>query len=100
MDKKAILRIAFTGLFCVIGCQDAAHLPEAQVLGGGKVHKTREEVKALFPDAKWLELKQGEASFMFCANDLPAYGNFRMEVQGWVFRRRTQQSGNACLRLS
>ena len=90
MLKKALLRIGATALFFVTGCQDAAPLPEAQVLGGGKVYKTREEVKALYPKAKWLETMQGETSFMFCANDLPAYGNSRMEVQGWVFRRHSK----------
>lgn len=55
------------------------------------MYKTREEVRALFPKAQWLETKQGETSFMFCANDLPAYGNSRMEIQGWVFRRHSKE---------
>jgi hypothetical protein len=27
---------------------------------------------------------------MFCAYDLPAYGNSRMEIQGWVSRRHSK----------
>jgi hypothetical protein len=90
MLNKAIPRIAATMLFCVTGCQDAAHLPKTQILGGGTEYKTSEEVRALFPEAKWLEFKQGDTDFMFCANVLPAYGNSRMEVQGWVFRHHSK----------
>jgi hypothetical protein len=90
MLRELVLRIAATALFCVSSCQDATPLPDAQVFGGGNVYKTREEVRAQFPKARWLETKQGDTSFMFCANDLPAYGNSRMEVQGWVFTRHSK----------
>jgi hypothetical protein len=91
MLKKAIVQRAATALFCVTGCQDAAPLSEAPVLGGGKVYKTRDEVRALFPKGQWLETKQGETSFMFCADHLPAYGNSRMVVQGWAFRTYSKE---------
>ena len=86
MLKKATLRMVSTVIFCITGCQDTAHVPVAQVLGRGKACKTHGEVKALFPNAQWLEIEQGETSFMFCANDLPAYSNSSMVIQGWVYR--------------
>jgi hypothetical protein len=90
MLKEVILQITAAAFFCVTSCEDCGPLPQAQVLAGGNVYKTREEVRALFPKAKWLEFKHGEASFLFCANDLPAYGNSRMEIQGWAFRSPTK----------
>jgi hypothetical protein len=86
MLNETLLRIGVTALLCVTICQNAAPLPQAQVLGGGKVYKTPEEIRVQYPKAKWLESKHGETSFLFCANDLPAYGNSRIEIQGWVFR--------------
>lgn len=94
MFKEATLLIGAAALICAAGCQkNDPPKPAARTLEdtGDKVLKTREDVKALFPDAAWLEAKQGEASFMFCANDLPAYGSSKIEVHGWVFRRHSEQ---------
>lgn len=87
MLKQAILRIGAIAFICVTGCQPAAPKPEERFFRGGKAYKTHEEMKAEFPKAQWLEAKQGETSFMFCANDLTAWGVSRMEIQGFVFRR-------------
>lgn len=92
MLKEIVLQSAAMALFCILSWHCSERFSDAQSLeeGGSKVHKTREEVRSLFPRAKWIEINQGEASFMFCANDLPAYGNSRMEIQGWVFRRHSK----------
>jgi hypothetical protein len=107
MVKHVILLMGTVALICAAGCQNNdSPMPETQVrdssmniylyppLGegvGGKVLKTPEDVKDLFPDAIWLETQQGEARFMFCANDLPAYGSSRIDIHGWVFRRHSNQ---------
>jgi hypothetical protein len=53
----------------------------------GKVLKTREDVRTLFPSAdSWLETQHGAADFIFCTNPLPSWGNSEIEIHGWVFR--------------
>jgi hypothetical protein len=98
--NEITLLLVVTVLVCVTSCQKAAPQPEAQSLEqtghpwgdeGGKVFKTREDVKAQFPTADWLETQQGEAKFIFCSKDLPAFGNSRIVVHGWVFRSHSNQ---------
>jgi hypothetical protein len=94
MLKQATLLLATAALMCAASCQkNDRPMAEAQALrtGGGKVLKTRDDVQAMFPAAKWLETEQGERRFMFCANDLPALANGKMEIHGWVFRRHSDQ---------
>jgi len=80
-------------LICAAGCQKTASMRMAQALGDaeGKVLKTHEDVKALFPDAEWLESQQAEARFMFCANYLPSYGSSKIDIHAWAFRRHSNQ---------
>ena len=59
--------------------------------------KTAEDVKALFPDAEWLESQLPEARFMFCANYLPAFGSSKIDIHAWVFRRHSGQWENISL---
>jgi hypothetical protein len=46
-------------------------------------------IKALFPNAHWLETQHAGLKFMFCANVLPAAGNSKIEIHGWVFRQHS-----------
>ncbi len=94
MSNQVLSSVAVFALSCSIGCQKPASLSEGRPLGGGNVYQTRDEVRALCPNANWLETEHDEVSFIFCANDLPAYGNSRMEVRGWVFRPRTREWKN------
>jgi hypothetical protein len=58
---------------------------------GGPMSTARTSTKALFPNADWLETNYAGLEFMFCANDLPAYGNSTIEVHGWAYRQHSAQ---------
>jgi len=80
-------------LSCAVGCQISAPKYEAVVpeTAEGKVLKTRDDVRALFPVAEWLEYEHNEGRFMFCANHQPSYGCSIIDVRGWVFRDHSGQ---------
>ena len=47
---------------------------------------------ALFPKrASWLESEYRGVKCMFCVNPIPAFGNGRDDVHGWVFRKYCQR---------
>ena len=60
---------------------------------GGKVLKTRDEVKALCPGAdSWVETEYGGRTFMFCAKPAPSYGSSkRIDIHGWMFRLHSNE---------
>jgi hypothetical protein len=91
MLKHTTLLMAAAALICAAGCQNDPPIPAPRAVeaGEGKMLKTRDDVKALFPDAEWLQVQLGEEKYMFCANELPSYGNSKIDIHGWVFRRHS-----------
>jgi hypothetical protein len=93
MFNRTALLISAATFICVACCQNTVPVTEPAELGNteGKVVKASEDVKADFPDAEWLETKQDQVRFMFCANDLPSYGESRIEIRGWVYRSYSER---------
>jgi hypothetical protein len=92
MLGKVKLAFGALAILLVVGCRRSEQLPELTLEDhGGKVLKSREDVMAQFRSAVWLEAKHGENQFMFCANDLPSYGNSKIDVHGWIFRDYSEQ---------